>query len=356
MRQAWKDVAKYRALVDRRKRKKTVKQASLKKHTESRKKSNHKKKKLKPLVITAPPRFDLINKDSRYEVLKFLRKMSANIRNSTRQIHLNFSSTETMISDGTLLFKAELCRALRTSKSHNIPTITPPKSEKIDQVLNQIGVYDLLGHTSRVIISHPDVINWRYANGDEVVGEKYDEILGHYDGVIHEKLASGLYLGITEAMTNCHHHAYIDKRGDGLNIDEIKKNWWMFSQEKDGVLHVAFGDLGVGIPASLPTQKPNLWENITKKFGLRPPNDGAIINEAILESKSRTGKSYRGKGLKQLVEAIENTDGAKLLLYSNKGLYTHVDNQPRIFNFRDSIYGTLVYWSVPVMQEENINV
>lgn len=354
MRKVWKETARYKMLVVKRIKEKEVKQASLAKHRKSLKKLNHKNNKLIPLIIKAPIRFDLINKDNRYKVLKFLRKMSSNIRRSARPINLNFTATENMVSDATLLFKAELCRSLQTSKSFNIPTITPPKSQKIDQVLNQIGVYDLLGYTSRVSITHPDVINWRYANGDEVVGAKYDEILGHYDGVIHESLANGLYLGITEAMTNCHHHAYIEKRGDGLDIEEIKKNWWMFSQEKDGVLHVAFGDLGIGIPASLPIKRPGLWGDIRKKLGFKP-RDGAIINEAILESKSRTGKSYRGKGLKQLVEAIENTDGAKLLLYSNKGLYTHVDGEPRIFDFRDSIYGTLVYWSVPVPQIEISN-
>ncbi len=349
MKKAWNKIASYKSLVAKRRRKIEVRQASFRKHKKTLYKKNRKKNRLKPLVLKAPSRFDLINSGSRSELLTFLRKMSTNIRTSARPIHLNFSATENMISDATLLFKAELCRSLQTSKSYNIPTITPPKSTKIDQVLKQIGVYDLVGHTSKVQLSHPDVINWRYANGDEVVGEKYDEILGHYDGVIHETLASGLYLGITEAMTNCHHHAYIEKRGDGLNIgeDEVKKNWWMFSQEKDGVLHVVFGDLGIGIPKSLPIKQPGLWGNIKKKLGLSP-RDADVINEAILESKSRTGKSYRGKGLKQLVEAIETTDDAELLLYSNRGLYTHVDGESKIYNFRNSIYGTLVYWSVPV--------
>lgn len=354
MRKVWNETAKYRAQTAKRKNAKEVKQAFLKKHRRYLNKSKRRNTNLKPLTLRAPVSFDLLSSDDRTKVLKFLRKMSAAVRNSTRHVRLDFTSTESMTAGATLLFKAELCRSIQTSILFNVPKITPPKSTKIEQVLSQIGVYDLVGHTSKIMISHPDVINWRYANGDEVLGEKYDEILGHYDGVILESIASGLYLGITEAMTNCHHHAYIDKRDDGLNIKEIKKNWWMFSQEKDGVLHVAFSDLGVGIPVSLPIKRPGLWGNIKKKFGIKP-SDGAIINEAIIESKSRTGKSYRGKGLKQLVEAIESTEDAKLLLYSNKGLYTHVDGVSKVFNFRDSIYGTLIYWSVPVSQIESSN-
>lgn len=169
--------------------------------------------------------------------------------------------------------------------------------------------------------------------------------------MIPETLASGLYLGITEAMTNCHHHAYIEKRNDGLNLDDIQKNWWMFSQEKDGFLHVVFGDLGIGIPVSLPIKKPGWWGSIQKNFGMTP-SDGTVIAEAIAQSRSRTGKSYRGKGLKQLVEAIESIDNARLVIYSNKGVYTYMKGHPATFNFRDSIYGTVVYWSVPVEQEE----
>jgi len=356
MKKAWTKNATFLQRKAKRAKIKEISAARLKKHHKKIEQSLHRSDThARPYIcIKAPKQFSIIDQDSRHELFVFLGKMRKNIHNSNRQINLDFSATESMVSSATLLFKAELCRSLKLSKTMLIPKIKPPRSTKIDQVLKQIGIYELVDYTSKVVPNHPDVVNWRYANGYEVMGKKYDEILGHFDGVICESLASSLYLGITEAMTNCHHHAYIDKRDDGLNLNETQKNWWMFSQEKDGTLDVVFGDLGVGIPVSLPIKKPGVWNNIKKKLGVKP-RDSDIISEAILQSKSRTGKNYRGKGLKQLVETIESIEDAKLLLFSNKGLYSHMDDTVKVYNFHDSIYGTLVYWSVPIKQKESNN-
>lgn len=347
MKRLWRERSKFYNRRNRRRQAASIRFAKGKKH----RKRFIKKVPNAVLIITAPEVFDINNGLDRSTTLQFLRRMTTHMKESTRPIKLNFKHTEKMVSGAALLFKAELCRTLFSAQVTEAPSIIPPLSNKISQVLHQIGVYDLLEYTSNIQITHPDVVNWRYANGDEVIGEKYNEILGKYDGVIPDPLASSLYLGITEAMTNCHHHAYIMERGDGLDVYDHKKSWWMFSQEKDGKLSVVFTDLGIGIPVSLPVQKPGLWQVIVKRLGLRL-KDGQVIEEAIRYSKSRTGKSYRGKGLRQLVEAVENIEGANLFIYSNKGLYTYISNETAVYNFSDSIHGTLISWSVPLQAEE----
>jgi len=205
----------------------------------------------------------------------------------------------------------------------------------------------MLSHKSNIQITREDVIHWRHAHGNEVDGSKYDDILGSYDGQIPASLATGLFKGITEAMTNCHHHAYLDERDDGTGIRDAYKNWWMFSQKKDGYLYVDFCDLGIGIPRSLPTKRPALWRQIIS-LG-KAKQDGAIIKEAIDDSKTRTGMSHRGKGLNQLVEAIGQIPGASMMILSNKGCYAlEHGKQPLVLEYNKSILGTLIAWKIPI--------
>lgn len=300
----------------------------------------------RPNTLAAPVMFDIEGPRPRAKLAVFLRELRRHIGNRNGQdVTIDFSDTQKMWASGTLLFKAELCRLRRIMNQKLRIRCIPPRNQKIAQVLKQTGIFKLLNHRSRVIPTYPDVVHWRYANGNEVDGAKYDEVLGQYDGTIPETVASGLYLGLTEAMTNCHHHAYIDQRKDELNQLNEPKDWWMFSQERDGRLSVVFCDLGVGIPETLPIKQPGLWKRLGA-FGA--PTDADAIDEAIKQSKTRTQKRYRGKGLKQLVDVIEKTPGAILTLHSNRGRYTYRDGSSKKENYNDSILGTLIAWSVPV--------
>lgn len=295
-------------------------------------------------LLKAPDIFTIGSEDKRHNLLHFLGKLRETVILRKHAVRIDFSATQKMITDGTLLFYAELCRINRLKGAVKIRCI-PPRNHKVAQVLKQVGIFDLLGYRRKFEITHGDVIHWRSASGREVVGEKFDEVLGHYDGQITEALSQKLYLGFTEAMTNCHHHAYIDTRQDGLNITCEPKEWWMFSQEKDGWLTVVFCDLGIGIPGTLPIKKPALWQRI-KTFGSHL--DAHAIQEAIGESRTRTGLHHRGKGLKQLVDVIAKVGEGQVNIFSNRGCFTLKSGSESIFQFKDNIYGTLINWQVPL--------
>lgn len=300
-----------------------------------------------PNTLTAPIMFDIDKPKARAKLATFLAKLRGHISdNNGADVTIDFTDTSRMWAGGTLLLKAELCRLRRITDQQLRIRCIPPRNQKIAQVLKQTGIYKLLGHKSAIVPTYQDVVHWRYANGHQVDGAKYDEVLGHYDGTIPQSVANGLYLGLTEAMTNCHHHAYIAPRKDGLNQVDEPKDWWMFSQERDGRLSVVFCDLGVGIPETLPIQQPSLWRRLKSTFGA--PTDAAAIDEAIKESRTRTQKHYRGKGLRQLIDVIEKTPGAALTLHSNRGRYMYRNGNSTTDNFDDSILGTLITWSVPV--------
>lgn len=277
-------------------------------------------------------------------MLRFITKLREAVVLQRRSVRIDFTNTQKMYADGTLLFYAELSRLNRLKGNAEIKC-SPPQNEKVAQVLKQVGIFDLLGYRKTIETTHDDVIHWRSANGHEVNGEKFDQVLGHYDGQITEALSQKLYLGFTEAMTNCHHHAYIEARPDGLNVANEPRDWWMFSQERDGWLTVVFCDLGIGIPGTLPIKKPTLWQRI-QLFGSRL--DAHAIQEAIGESRTRTGLHHRGKGLKQLVDVVAHVAHGEISIFSNKGRFTLKCQKEIISQFKDNIYGTLIFWKVPI--------
>lgn len=295
-------------------------------------------------TIKAPDTFTISLEDKRHSLLNFLEKLRKTVVLRKHSVCIDFTATQKMFADGTLLFYAELNRINRLKGSVKVRCM-PPRSHKVAQVLKQVGIFDLVGYRKKIETTHADVIHWRSAKGHEVTGEKFDDVLGHYDGQITDALSKNLYLGFTEAMTNCHHHAYIGVRPDGLNVANEPKEWWMFSQEKDGKLMVVFCDLGIGIPGTLPIKKPTLWQRI-QIFGSQL--DAHAIQEAIGESRTRTGLHHRGKGLKQLVDVIAHLDGGQVNIFSNKGRFTLKSGSERISQFKDDIYGTLIMWQVPI--------
>nr|VFK52611.1 MAG: hypothetical protein BECKTC1821D_GA0114238_11952 [Candidatus Kentron sp. TC] len=298
-------------------------------------------------VIAAPNTFTIEDRKKRKVFLSFINKLKQLRSSHNQRVLLDFTKTEHMIADGTLLFKANLYRLIHRYKIKI--QIKLSRSKKINQALQQTGVLKLLGQKLNLKISHPDVINWRHAQGAGAIGQKTDGILEPFDGAISETLQKGLYLGLTEAMTNTRQHAYpTPSRTDNFPGD-METEWWMFSEDKDGRAYVVFCDLGVGIPKSLPEKQPNLWKRIVEKFGATP-NDSQVIKETILHSTSRTGYSHRGKGLQQLTNILSTTKGGNLRLHSNYGCYASHSGQPNSINYKTTINGTLICWSLPIKE------
>lgn len=301
-------------------------------------------------TFVAPTKFSL-NGPARKDLLAFIKNIRDTVIGGTRSILIDFSKTQKFIADGTLLFYAEIDRLLDHFPSLII-RCNQPFNIKASQVLQQIGFYKRIGKCiANLQCAHEDVITWRTARGQGALGEQYDKILGHYDGIITEALQSELYTGLTEAMTNAHHHAYIAQRGDGIKSSPTYKPWWMFSQEKDGMLTVVFCDLGVGIPGSLPHSKDQGWRHwweVMKRLGLNRESDSRLIRGAIRHSRTRTKLHNRGKGLIQIVETISAIPNGRAILQSNRGWYRIQEGKETNDDYMQSIMGTIIFWQMPL--------
>jgi len=312
-------------------------------------------------ILKAPEVFELIKSRHHKKLLEFIGKLRDKVLIQKNKVIVDFSSTKSMVVCGTLLFFSELHRIERELGSLNLVSCIPPKDETVSQVLKHLGILNMLNNNSPIIPKRVDVINWKTASGEITDATKVGQILEEQSKLPKDK-SKKLYRGVSEAMTNVSQHAYMDLRNDGANIVG-EKGWWMFCREEDDHISVAFCDLGVGIPITLPkTIEGNKEESLFKTilqtlFGSDKVkySDGELIRAAIEIKRSRTQKRHRGKGLLDMIKAIDNTQGGRLTILSNKGCYLYNLNNTKpsedIKNYKDSIFGTLIIWSLPISRD-----
>jgi len=314
-------------------------------------------------ILKSPEIFELIGSINRKLLLEFIEKLRNKVLIQKRRVRIDFSNAKRMVVCGTLLFFSEFHRIERELGSLNLVSCIPPKDETAAQVLQHLGILKMLKNSCPVIPKRSDVINWKIASGELTDATKVGQIL-EAESRLPQTKAKKLYRGVSEAMTNVSQHAYMDLRNDGAEIIG-DKGWWMFCREEDNHISIAFCDLGVGIPITLPkTMEENNEENLFKLilYKLFPDkkkySDGELIRAAIEVKRSRTQKRHRGKGLLDMIKAIETTQGGRLVILSNKGGYLYNLNNSKpsedVKNYKDSIFGTLILWSLPISRNTEV--
>jgi len=302
--------------------------------------------------ITAPERMNIGGNQDRAGTTSFLSQIRKHSGKPDVGIHLDFANTLLMFPSGAVLLIAELDRAFGMGTKKNQIKISPPADNVVDEVLQQIGIYERLGISRPVKPQSENVIHWRAATGVLSEGAKGNSIIEGHEGRLADGISKGLYSGIVEAMTNTIHHAYIGPIGGRLKFG-IGKRWWMLSQERDGVLTIAICDLGIGISKSLPRSKTYSFESVKKLWKtLRLDNsDKSAILVAIELGKTRTGQKGRGRGLAEIVEAVNLSAKGSVYIASNKGAASFNKTKNSAFNHSRSIRGTLIHWQVPVVEK-----
>lgn len=284
-------------------------------------------------------------------------------------IRIDFSRTEKMISNGTLYFLAVL-DSLKMRYPKKRFSMVRPSDPIVEQVLQQIGVNNLLNASNRLNPKdfHKTVRHWCVASGTNVDASNADNVFTQCSGILTPELCKSVYTGVTEAMTNCVHHAY-----DDFDIPREEQKWWLFSREYNNELQVIFCDLGMGIPRSLYRQTDKVdnswWDNLKTflqqyKLNGRSINDGLKIKAAIEIGQTRTRKENRGLGLKQMVSNLDDlsSNQSKVEIISGSGIYRRQSAKqanPEYVSFLSEqknimIQGTLIYWCIPLSSQQDL--
>ncbi|MEB0308341.1 ATP-binding protein [Pseudomonas sp. 10B1] len=314
-----------------------------------------------PRYINAPAMIGLHTREMHLELTKFL---SALRKECTKNpsVRINFGKTVKVFSVGTLLMLAEIERIYLTLKGKCKLTCTYPTDDTVEKVFQQIGLFQIIGKEHRLKITDEDtsVIHWRYASGVSVNPKDADILLKAIRGKIPQGYLR-LVTGVSEAMDNAVHHAYIRPRGDRLSGMEHAddRRWWVFAQVLDGRLSVIFCDLGLGIPVTLPERWAEQIGDILRLTSLSPgKRDMRMIRRALELGRTRTDQNHRGKGLaRNILKAAQELNG-RLYVYSNMGV-VGVDfkgGAPSYTQgaFDKSILGTVIQWSVPITDTQDL--
>ena len=298
------------------------------------------------VTIKAPKNFAL-EQPWHDPLVSFLAELRAAFVTGKPSVRIDFRKTERMIAGGALLFFCELQRLVDMYSSVSLRCL-PAKDDVVNQVLTHLGVYDLCGLEVDVVPNRADVVGWKTASSEIVDGDKVGKLIeASLDGV----LAQQAFRGASEAMINSVNHAYEESRKDGLS-DPVSKKWWMFCRQdiEANRLVIAVCDLGIGIPRSLPLKhtKERVQAALNFLSSGRRHTDARLIQAAMEISRTRTGKQGRGLGLHNLKRLIDVAGAGALYIFSNGGMVRYQSNTHVRQNFKNSILGTVVVWSVPL--------
>lgn len=303
-----------------------------------------------PERLAAPEHFDVNTAGTRAELTAFLRRLRSLAIDQDMKVKIDFRATTQMRVAGTLLLAAEIDRINALTKDGRV-TCTYPRDAVVAQVLEHVGIFEMLGQRRTTKITHETVKYWKVDSGDTVKGERAHHAIEAYKDRFSDPKRKAMYRALTEAMTNCRQHAYPKHR------KELVRNWWMFSQFKDNQLTVGLGDLGIGIPDSLREDEAGLLGPIMELLRAlhMSPHDGNLIQSAMKISKSRTKEQHRGKGLADMRRVLDGLKGT-LQIHSRRGFYAYdaATGRERCTNFKKSmsVAGTLVLWVIPMAQPE----
>lgn len=312
--------------------------------------------KKRKVVLVAPEKFALFSFDHRHALLSFIKHIRTAIKKKI-PIHIDFSQVKELHPCGTLLFAAELFRINNNLKLSSVLSCNYPKELVVEQMFQHIGLLELFNKNERTKITFDNVVHWSFHKGHSLeelkelssIKENFTDPLGH-------ELSHRLLSGISEAIINCFHHAYIEKRNDEINLPS-ESGWWLFTQQKDGLISVSICDLGIGIPRSLPKSQLYTVDELQERLaviGLGSSKDSNYIKAAIDHGITRTGQGHRGKGLSEIINVVKRANKGGIRIFSNKGAYNYnsaTDSEKYIEDDR-SIMGTIIQWTFPVDQLE----
>lgn len=306
-----------------------------------------------PIRIRFPSSISIQNKFARRALISSLKAFKNEV--GTKPITLDFSKVVFQYPTGVLLLVSEIDRQKRALGRDFDVDIILPDNEVSRQVFHQVGIASLCGKVSPRDRNDYDetVRHWRYATGT-MMTEEPGKALEQFEGQLSDELRAGIWKGVSEAIINSIHHAYIEPRNDGFR-ECRETRWWMFSHVSDGELTVAVCDLGIGIPRSLPLRwDMSKLQAILDRLGLGKP-DLAAVKAALEIGATRTGQENRGRGLPQIWQDMKAHRHANILLLSNRALlrWSQKTHHEVGMEFEDNIYGTLVMWSVPIDASAN---
>lgn len=300
------------------------------------------------------------NDGSYINTMNFITRLKS-ISNNAR-IFIDFRETVRIEAAALLMLYATIENIIK-DKDVTFKFSIPKENSSLKKILRSSFLYKLLNRSE---------IEYDFSNkrqlpvitgfGNEYVDALLDYIMEFvYSDKMDPEHEHTFGDAIQETVHNVGLHAYPDKM-------EEDKQWWLLCQVVDSQLYLAIYDLGVGIPKTIVKQHfffgrlqnlyPDLYSQVmklTRELALDSVipyiathlSDAEAIDLSMQADVTSRNQDKHGQGSKSIKKLVDDTDGGKLWIFSNSGLYFKPQGQkPDLKLLRKPFAGTLVQWNI----------
>lgn len=270
-------------------------------------------------------------KENTIETIKFINDLKV-IKSNRRRIFLNMSSV-TNITNGTIALLVSVIKELG-SRGYKISG-NKPKNKEANKILEKSGFFDHI--KGEIEYENKFTTNTILREGEkaiapqstaQLVRKAMKNITGKEQ---RNKKVQGLFI---ELMANSINH--------GFPRSDNKK--WVLSASNDETTKKSsftFIDNGVGI---LKTLEPKILDKVLNILNIFKGKNDLLLSAFKGEIGSRTGLSYRGRGLPFIYDCINSNRISNLFILTNNVILDFANNS--FYEIDINFNGTLYYFEI----------
>lgn len=269
-------------------------------------------------------------------------------KSGSQRLVVDLVNTEGLDLGAALVLVAEFDRWQRLHYILLVPETVGNWYPAVRKELNALGFFKLLKTKLPAALKSAPGPAWiQFVSDKLTVGKAAKLLRGRLERELRGSTGydQQIYIALVEAMKNAFQHAYPDDLKATKFDSRIDKRWWMAASidEDRRSIEVAFLDLGITIPGSLPFSW--LWKHLTSEA--RMGSDVNQIIEALRYGHSRLGEAHRGKGFTNILYPTSLHKDNYVSILSGRGL-CYVGQQGEWFGIEtpERFAGTLIRWKL----------
>ena len=273
-----------------------------------------------------------------------------------KRLVVELSSVRYMSLGAALMLVAEFDRWQRVLRMRLIAETLATWDRKIVEQLVSLGFFKLLGTHVPPPLKHSENPEWiPFVSGTETVGRAAKLLRVRLETLLHRQsgVGSDIYIALVECMKNTFQHAYPDNGFPDAIHPAVGRRWWMAGSVDvaSQIIRVAFLDIGISIPKSLPFSW--MWPYLQARS--RTGGDEVLIAEALQYGRSRLAQHHRGKGFRNIRHATTLHPANKVTVVSGWGICIDINGKVLAVGAKTPVHGTLVQWEFHLRARQKIS-
>ena len=304
--------------------------------------NQHKQNAGRGTKMIPPPKFSFIHNTD--ESIAFFDRLNEHVNKGIKKIFIDMRKLQDLSVD-VLLYIVSMDKIFKEEDKNISLTIRIPRDPLLAYKVYTSGIQDYFSANGKEFPIPKEgffpIRDGRRNEADEekddgkICGDAVDFAKQFFDGHDEKKKKHFimLYEALAELMQNTDDHAY--------DTDSIIDNWYLYANKTDNGVAFYFFDNGQGI---IKTARKSIIETLSQTIGLEQTN--ILLSVLNGEFRSQTKLSYRGKGLPQVNDYLQNDDIIGFMVLTNKVGYYKTSSDATFKKLNNNFKGTFFLWSM----------